>query len=248
MAVISFDNVSKRYRLGQGGYRTLREDISILVTRRFNRGDSDRGHIWALKDVSFEVKEGETLGIIGRNGAGKTTILRLLAGVTKPTSGSVSVKGRMGVLIEIEAGFHPELTGRENIYINGSTLGMSRKEINRKFDSIVEFSGLEEFLDTPLKRYSSGMNVRLGFSVAVHVDPEILLVDEVLAVGDLAFQSKCYERIGGLLDKGCALVFVSHNMAVMQRMCKRVMWLDKGKVVEDGLAGGVCNAYSNSMI
>ena len=188
MTAISFDHVSKRYRKGRMGYRTLREDIYGLSSRLIRPGkDVDKDFIWALRYVTFQVEKGETLGIIGPNGAGKTTILRLLAGITKPTDGSISVKGRMGVLIELHAGFHPELTGRDNVYLNGSILGMSRKEIERKYDAIVEFSGLEDFINTPVKRYSSGMMVRLGFSVAIHVDPEVLLVDEVLAVGDYAF-------------------------------------------------------------
>ncbi len=235
--------------MGQRGYRTIREDIYNLSSRLIHfRKDSGRDFIWALKDVSFELDKGETLGIIGPNGAGKTTTLRLLAGITKPTEGSISVTGRMGVLIELQAGFHPELTGRENVYLNGSILGMTTKEIARKFDAIVDFAELKDFIDTPVKRYSSGMMVRLGFSVAVHVEPEVLLVDEVLAVGDVAFQSKCYQKMGKLLDEGCALVFVSHNMAAMQRMCKRVIWLDKGQIREVGEAGSVCNSYSNYMI
>jgi lipopolysaccharide transport system ATP-binding protein len=248
-AAVSFDHVSKRYRVGQFGYRTLREDIYDLSSRLIRlRKDSDQHYIWALKDVTFQVNEGETLGIIGRNGAGKTTILRLLAGITKPTEGKISVKGRMGVLIELAAGFHPELTGGENIYLNGSILGMSKKEIDRKFDAIVDFAEFKDFLDTPVKRYSSGMTVRLAFSVAVHVDPEVLLVDEVLAVGDLAFQAKCYERMEKLLSQGCALVFVSHNMVVMQRMCKRVIWLERGQIREEGETGSVCNSYTNYMV
>jgi len=253
MPAITVENVSKRYRKGQIGYRTLREDLYDLTGRLISltgkgKAHSYKEHIWALKDVSFQVDKGETLGIIGPNGAGKTTTLRLLAGITNPTEGRISVNGRMGVLIELAAGFHPELTGRENIYLNGAILGMTRKEIKRKFDAIVDFAEIEDFIETPVKRYSSGMMVRLGFSVAVHVDPDVLLVDEVLAVGDIAFQAKCYERMSNLLDRGCALVFVSHNMAAMQRICKRVIWLEKGRIREDGEAAEVCNAYANRMI
>src|SRR4030042_857089 len=203
MNAISVENVWKRYRKGQTGYHTLREDIYNLTGRLISLGgdkrrDSDTEHIWALRDVSFEVKTGERVGIIGRNGSGKTTLLRLLAGITKPTHGKIVVRGRLGVLIEIMAGFHPELTGRENIYLNGAIMGMSQKEIKRKFDEIVAFAGLEDFIDTPIKRYSSGMNVRLGFAVAAHLDPAILLVDEVLAVGDAAFQQTGLGKMEGV--------------------------------------------------
>lgn len=247
MSAISFDHVSKRYRKGRMGYRTLREDIYGLSSRLIRpRKVSDKDFIWALRDVTFQVAKGETLGIIGPNGAGKTTALRLLAGITKPTDGSISVKGRMGVLIELHAGFHPELTGRDNVYLNGSILGMSRKEIDRKFDAIVEFAGLEDFIGTPVKRYSSGMMVRLGFSVAIHVDPEVLLVDEVLAVGDHAFQAKCYNRIDGLRERGVATVFVSHNMDRIRQYCDRVLLLEHGRIVVHGSAQDVCEQYIRS--
>jgi ABC-type polysaccharide/polyol phosphate transport system ATPase subunit len=247
MTAISFDNVSKRYRKGRMGYRTLREDIYGLSSRLIRPGkDVDKDFIWALKDVSFQVDKGETLGIIGPNGAGKTTALRLLAGITKPTDGSISVKGRMGVLIELHAGFHPELTGRDNVYLNGSILGMSRSEIDRKYDAIVEFSGLEDFISTPVKRYSSGMLVRLGFSVAIHVDPEVLLVDEVLAVGDYAFQTKCYNRIDRLRESGIATIFVSHNMDRIRQYCDRVLLLEHGSIVRQGPADEVCEHYVRS--
>ncbi len=253
MPAITVDNISKKYRKGQVGYRTLREDLynltgQLIHLRRGNRNYYEGRYIWALKDFSFQVDKGETLGIIGPNGAGKTTTLRLLAGITRPTQGNILVNGRMGVLIELQAGFHPELTGRENIFLNGAILGMTRQEIKRKLDDIVDFADIEGFIDTPIKRYSSGMMVRLGFSVAVHVNPDILLVDEVLAVGDVAFQAKCFAKMGELIGKGCALVFVSHNMVVMQRMCRRVIWLQKGRIREDGEAVEVCNSYSNHMI
>lgn len=248
MPAISFDNVSKRYRISQRGYRTLREDAYNLSSRliRLRKG-SEKDHIWALKDVSFQVDKGERLGIIGPNGAGKTTVLRILSGITKPTEGTVSVRGRMGVLIELQAGFHPELTGRENVYLNGSVLGMTRKEIRRKFDAIVDFAELRDFMDTPVKRYSSGMMVRLGFSVAVHVDPEVLLVDEVLAVGDINFQRKCFERMLRFHSEKHAIVFVSHNMASVLSLCTRVIWLDKGIIREAGDPSDVIANYTSEM-
>ena len=247
MPAISFDNVSKKYRKGMMGYRTLREDIYGLSSRLIRlRRDGERDFIWALRNVSFQVDKGETLGIIGHNGAGKTTALRLLAGITKPTEGSISVKGRMGVLIELQAGFHPELTGRDNVYLNGSILGMSKKEVARKYDAIVEFAELEDFMDTPVKRYSSGMLVILGFSVAVHVEPEVLLVDEVLAVGDHAFQAKCYNRINQLRDSGVATVFVSHNLDRIRQYCDRVLLLDQGHAVLEGTPEEVCEYYVRS--
>lgn len=228
-AVIKFENVSKRYRLGSGR-GSLREAISNLPRRLVGKSsnpDDDASYIWALKDVSFEVEQGEALGIIGPNGAGKTTILKLLARITKQTSGNISVNGRVGSLIELGAGFHPDLTGRENIYLNGAILGLSRKEIDRKFDSIVDFSGLEKFIDTPVKRYSSGMFVRLGFSVAAHVDPDILLLDEVLAVGDIVFQGKCL-RLLAEKRESTSTVFVSHNMDIVRKFCSRILVLDHG--------------------
>lgn len=244
MPAVSFKNVSKKYRKGTMGYCTIREDIYGLSSRIIRlRKNSEKDFVWALRDVSFQVDNGETLGIIGHNGAGKTTALRLLAGITKPTEGRISVKGRMGVLIELLAGFHPELTGRDNIYLNGSILGMSRKEIDRKFDAIVEFAELEDFLSTPVKRYSSGMLVRLGFSVAVHVDPEVLLVDEVLAVGDQVFQARCYDIINQFKASGVATVFVSHNLDRIRQYCDRVLLLDHGRAVLEGPAEEVCAYY-----
>lgn len=236
MSAITVDNVSKRYRKGQRGYRTLREDLYSLTGRLFDIGaekkrDADAQHMWALRDVSFEVKPGERVGIIGRNGSGKTTLLRLLAGVTRPTRGRVTVRGRLGVLIEIMAGFHPELTGRENVYLNGAIMGMSRAEIKRKFDEIVTFAEVEDWIDTPIKRYSSGMHVRLGFAVAAHLDPDILLIDEVLAVGDAAFQQKCLGKMETAAQEGRTVVFVSHNMTSVKALCEKAMVLDGGCVL-----------------
>jgi lipopolysaccharide transport system ATP-binding protein len=244
MAVIEVKGVSKRYRKGQAGYRTLREDIYDLSSKliRLGKGD-DSGFIWALRDVSFEVSKGERVGIIGRNGSGKTTMLRLLAGITKPTQGTISLQGRMGVLIELMAGFHPELTGRENVYLNGAIMGLSRKEIQGKFDEIVSFAELEEFIDTPIKRYSSGMHVRLGFAVAAHLEPDILLVDEVLAVGDAAFQKKCLGKMGEVTHEGRTVLFVSHNMLAVQGLCPRTIWLQDGKLVADDQTDRVISKY-----
>jgi len=248
MNAIEVENVSKRYRIGQTSYHTLREDIYNITGRlsrfRRDRGKADgAGHIWALKDVSFRVEEGEKLGIIGRNGSGKTTLLRLLAGITRPTQGKISVRGRMGVLIELMAGFHPELTGRDNIFLNGAIMGMSRKDVQRKFDEIVAFAGLEEFIDTPIKRYSSGMQVRLGFAVAAHLEPEILLVDEVLAVGDAEFQKKCLGKMGDVASEGRTVLFVSHNLGSVVNLCPRAILLDQGRKCAEGLSGDIVNEY-----
>lgn len=239
---IEVTNISKQYRKMQGSYKTLRED----VYRLFGKGKvkENSGRTWALHDISLSVRQGETLGVIGANGSGKTTLLRLLAGVTKPTLGEIKVEGRIGTLIEITSGFESELTGRENVLLNGSLLGMSNREVRAKFDSIVEFSGIgSEWIDVPYKRYSSGMMVRLGFAMAINIEPEVLLVDEVLAVGDVNFQEKCYEKIRGLLDRGCATVLVSHNMNVIKKNCHRVLWLDKGVVKEEGETEGVVERY-----
>ena len=185
--------------------------------------------IWALRDVSFEIKQGEVVGIIGRNGAGKSTLLKILSRITEPTSGRAIISGRVSSLLEVGTGFHPELTGRENVYLNGTVLGMSKQEIDRKFDAIVDFSGVEKFMDTPVKRYSSGMNVRLAFSVAAHLEPEILMVDEVLAVGDVAFQKKCLGKMGDVSKEGRTVLFVSHNMAAIQSLCEKTLWLSRGQ-------------------
>ena len=245
---VTVENVSKRYRKGQTGYHTLREDIYNLTGRLISLGgdkrrDSDAEHIWALQNVSFQIEQGERVGIIGRNGSGKTTLLRLLAGITRPNHGKISVRGRLGVLIEIMAGFHPELTGRENIYLNGAIMGMGRKEIQRKFDEIVAFAELEDFIDTPIKRYSSGMHVRLGFAVSAHLDPDILLIDEVLAVGDAAFQQKCLGKMGTAAQEGRTVVFVSHNMAAVSNLCNRTISLESGRVRWNGPTNEVIDKY-----
>ena len=235
---LKFDHVSKRYRLGQSA-PSLR---SLLRSKKSSQGE--RYH-WAINDISFEMEPGHSMGIIGPNGAGKTTILKLLSKVTRPTHGEIKVNGRFSALIELGAGFHPDLTGRENIYLNGTILGMKKSEINARFDEIVEFAGIGRYLDTPVKRYSSGMYARLGFSVAAHIDPEILLVDEVLAVGDMAFQKKCYDRMKLLTKEGKTIIFVSHNLRAIQSVTSRCLVLYRGNKVFDGDSAEAIAEYSN---
>ena len=251
---IRVENLSKQYRIGgpQAGYKTLRESLvgaaraPVRRAGRLLRGEAatDRQEtIWALKDVSFEVKHGEVLGIIGRNGAGKSTLLKILSRITAPTEGVVDLYGRVGSLLEVGTGFHPELTGRENVYLNGAILGMKRAEIDHKFDEIVAFAELEKFLDTPVKHYSSGMYVRLAFAVAAHLDPEILLVDEVLAVGDAAFQKKCLGKMGEVAEEGRTVLFVSHNMGAVAELCSRALLLRSGVVVATGSPNQTIGTY-----
>jgi lipopolysaccharide transport system ATP-binding protein len=249
---IRVDNLSKRYRIGQGvrsPYKTLRESLMGMLAAPVNRLRSksrpqiNPDHIWALKDVSFEVNHGEVVGIIGRNGAGKTTLLKILSRITEPTAGSVDLYGRVGSLLEVGTGFHPELTGRENIFLNGAVLGMRRAEIERKFDEIVAFAEVEKFIDTPVKFYSSGMYVRLAFSVAAHLEPEILLVDEVLAVGDLAFQKKCLGQLESVASSGRTVLFVSHNMNAVRSLCSRSILLDEGHVELDSDTISIIDHY-----
>src|SRR5438874_4539769 len=236
--------LSKRYRIGQmhSAIDTLRDHL-MHGLRTLRTGRTPPEHIWALDDVSFQVREGEVLGVIGRNGAGKTTLLRLLSRITEPTKGYADVTGRVGSLREVGTGFHAELTGRENIFLNGAILGMRRSEIIRKFDEIVEFSGVEQFLDTPVKRYSSGMFVRLAFSVAAHLEPEILIVDEVLAVGDAEFQKRCLGRMESYGQSGRTVLFVSHSMPTIARLCPRLLLLERGRLVEDGPTDHVIGVY-----
>ena len=236
---IRFEKVSKKFTLHHERARSFQE----LALHLFRRDRRSREEFWALRDVSFAVERGETVGLIGPNGAGKSTVLKLVSRIIEPTSGRIEVNGRVGALLELGAGFHPDLTGRENIYLNGSILGLSRAEIRRKLDEIVAFAELERFIDVPVKHYSSGMYVRLGFSVAVHTDPEILLVDEVLAVGDAAFQRKCLERIDDLRRQGVTILFVSHSPEVVQSICSRAVWLDQGRLVTDGPADMVVARY-----
>lgn len=239
MKVLSVNNLSKLFYLGDRLPNSLRDALSGMLRMR----RSDRDELWALKDVSFELSDGDTLGIIGSNGAGKSTLLKILSRITKPTKGSVEIRGRVGSLLEVGTGFHNELSGRENIYLNGAILGMKRAEIQKKFDEIVEFSEIERFLDTPLKHYSSGMYMRLAFSVAAHLDPEILIVDEVLAVGDIGFQKKCLGKMRDIGDSGRTILFVSHDMRAVSRLCNRIVWLDKGIVRGDGRSDDVIAEY-----
>jgi lipopolysaccharide transport system ATP-binding protein len=248
---IRVDRLSKLYRIGAKEHapRTLGQTARNLVTapfdylRRMRRPPTEEETLWALRDVSFEVKPGEVVGIIGRNGAGKSTLLKILSRITEPTSGRAEIHGRIASLLEVGTGFHPELTGRENIYLNGAILGMKKVEIERKFAEIVAFAEIERFLDTPVKRYSSGMYVRLAFAVAAHLEPEILLVDEVLAVGDAAFQKKCLGRMGDVAKEGRTVLFVSHNMAAMLSLCVKAILLDAGKVIQQGAAQEVVRSY-----
>jgi len=207
---------------------------------------NDLDLFWALRDLSFKVEKGEVLGIVGKNGAGKSTMLKILSKISFPTRGQIEIRGKSSSLLEVGTGFHPELTGRENVYLNGTVLGMKKKEIDRKFDEIVEFSGVEKFLDTPVKRYSSGMNVRLAFAVAAHLEPEILIIDEVLAVGDAEFQSKCLGKMGKVAKEGRTVLFVSHNMGAITQLCSRVLWIEGGRVREDGLPMDVVTNYLSS--
>ncbi|HST24932.1 MAG TPA: polysaccharide ABC transporter ATP-binding protein [Gaiellaceae bacterium] len=244
--VIEVEGLSKKYRLGQlqMGYDTLRDAMAGGVSRIAHREHKPKAEeIWALDGVSFEVEQGEVLGIIGPNGAGKSTLLKILTRITTPTRGTATIRGRVGSLLEVGTGFHGELTGRENIYLNGAILGMTRREITRKLDDIVEFSGVEKFIDTPVKRYSSGMYVRLAFSVAAHLEPEILLVDEVLAVGDAEFQRRCLGRMEELSSHGRTVLFVSHQMQVLARLCDRAILLREGRVVQDGPSEQVVAHY-----
>lgn len=243
------DHVFKRFRKGEI-YDSLRDLIPALTGQMFRRkglAADDTREFWALNDVSFEVKRGEAFGIIGHNGAGKSTMLKLLSRIMQPTDGQVIVTGRLSALIEVSAGFHKDLTGRENIYLNGTILGMSRSEIRSKFDAIVEFSGLEEFIDTPVKRYSSGMFARLGFSVAAHVDPDVLIVDEVLSVGDFVFQQKCLARMNQIIDRGTTVLFVSHNLRAVGDLCQRGILLDHGRVAAMGEMHDVINSYMHGI-
>jgi ABC-type polysaccharide/polyol phosphate transport system ATPase subunit len=238
---IEVESLSKRYRLGQnlGGYTTLRE---TLAARR-RREAPDDAFLWALRDVSFSVPKDQALGLIGPNGAGKTTLLKVLARITQPTSGVSRTRGRAGALLDVGTGFHPELTGRENVYLNAAILGMSRKDVDRRFDEIVDFAGLERFLDTPLKRYSWGMYLRLAFAVAAHVEPDIVIVDEVLAIGDARFRAKCLEKMSEFGQEGRTVVFVSHDLGSITQLCRRAIWLDHGRIQMDGPSEEVVQRY-----
>ena len=251
------ENLSKQYRLGQVGTKTIAGDFKRWTYKirgkedpflkigdtndRSSKGSSE--YVWALKEINFEVKQGEVLGIIGKNGAGKSTLLKILSRVTAPTTGSIKINGRMASLLEVGTGFHPELTGRENVFLNGAIMGMSKSEIKAKFDEIVDFSGVERYIDTPVKRYSSGMHVRLGFAVAAHLEPEILVIDEVLAVGDAEFQKKCLGKMKSVSGEGRTVLFVSHNMGAVKTLCDRGLLLENGTMTFDGNIDECVNRY-----
>jgi len=247
--IIQAEKLSKRYRIGEHEpYRALRDVLTRALRSPVNLfRRSHHESFWALQDVSLDVREGEVLGLIGRNGAGKTTLLKILSRITRPTSGWAEIHGRVGSLLEVGTGFHPELTGRENLFLSGAILGMSRREIARKFEEIVSFAELEKFIDTPVKHYSSGMYVRLAFSVAAHLEPEILLVDEVLAVGDINFQKKCLGKMGDVARAGRTVVLVSHQLNQIRRLCNRVIWIDTGRIRQNGSAAEVASAYESAM-
>lgn len=239
---LRMEHVYKKFRKGEV-FNSLRDLIPALTGRMFQRQELADREFWALRDVSFEVKRGEAFGIIGHNGAGKSTILKILSRIMKPTNGNMVVNGRISSLLELTAGFHPDLTGRENIFLNGTILGMSRREIESKLDQIIAFSELEEFIDTPVKRYSSGMYARLGFSVASHVSPDVLIIDEVLSVGDYMFQQRCMERMSSILNGGATVLFVSHNLKAVTQLCSRAMLLNKGQVAIVGSTDSVVRHY-----
>jgi len=256
--VIKIENLWKEYRLGVIGHGTLTHDLQSWWAKKRGKDDPnakiapmlagqekqiDGDHFWALRDINLEVKQGEILGIIGKNGAGKSTLLKILSRVTAPTKGNINVKGRIASLLEVGTGFHPELTGRENVFMNGAILGMSKQEINSKLDEIIEFSGVEDFVDTPVKRYSSGMYVRLAFAVAAHLDPEILIIDEVLAVGDAEFQDKCLGKMKDVSRAGRTVLLVSHNMSSINSLCSRVVWVDRGAIGKCGSPNKIISQY-----
>jgi lipopolysaccharide transport system ATP-binding protein len=253
-SIITVENVGKEYRIGtrDAAYGTLRDSLVRAIRAPFKGSQTSRQkseeRIWALRDVSFEVKPGEVVGIIGRNGAGKSTLLKILSRIVDPTTGNVKLYGRVGSLLEVGTGFHPELSGRENIYLNGAILGMKRTEIGSKFDEIVAFAEIEKFIDTPVKHYSSGMYMRLAFAVAAHLEPEILLVDEVLAVGDVAFQKKCLGKVEDVAREGRTVLFVSHNMIALQSLCKRAFWFDEGIIKDYGEINQVISNYLHTTI
>jgi lipopolysaccharide transport system ATP-binding protein len=247
--VVVFDRVSKKYNLGMTRTSVMRSFANSInaIFKPASRNVFTNQILWALRDANFELKQGESLALIGKNGAGKSTMLKLLAGITRPTSGDIHVNGRVSALIELGSGFHGDLTGRENVFLNGAVLGMKRREIKERYDEIVAFSEIEDFIDTPVKRYSSGMLVRLGFAVAACVEPEILLVDEVLAVGDAAFREKCLIRIKKLLDKGTSLIFVSHNINMIEAICSTALYIKSGQIVDRGDVKSVISSYERDL-
>ena len=250
---ISVENITKTYRLGALNRGTFQEEVKQVFRKLFGipnppvpAGMDKRGMFTALGGVSFDVAQGEVVGLIGGNGAGKSTMLKILARITEPTSGRATIRGRTGSLLEVGAGFHPEFTGRQNVYMNGTILGMKQREITAKFDEIVAFSGVEKFIDTPVKRYSSGMYVRLAFSVASHLDAEVLFVDEVLAVGDIEFQTKCLRKMDDIVRAGRTIIFVSHNMTAVRRICNKCFWFEGGMIRMAGATEEVITEYENS--
>ncbi|QUT05680.1 ABC transporter ATP-binding protein [Sphingobium phenoxybenzoativorans] len=247
--VVQAEHISKLYRLGQKGRGSLRESVSSWSSRLLGAAQhSVETDYWALRDVSFKVAAGEAVGIIGKNGAGKSTLLKILSRITPPTSGTVAFQGNIGSLLEVGTGFHPDLSGRDNVFLNGIILGMSRRDVARRFDEIVAFAEIEQFIDTPVKRYSSGMYLRLAFAVAAHLDSDILLVDEVLAVGDAAFQRKCLSRMEEVTSDGRAILFVSHNLTAIQALCSRTMWINDGLIAQDGPTKDVLGTYLRTTI
>lgn len=244
---LRMEHIYKKFRKGEN-FNSLRDLIPALTGKMFRQqelSEKDKREFWALRDISFEVKRGEALGIIGHNGAGKSTILKILSRIMKPTKGNMAVNGRLSALIEVSAGFHQDLTGRENIFLNGTILGMTKREIESKLDQIIAFSGIEEFIDTPVKHYSSGMYARLGFSVAAHIDPDVLIVDEVLSVGDYVFQQKCLDRMREVISNGAAVLFVSHNLKSVAEFCHRCLLLERGQMVTIGRTQEVISSYLN---
>ena len=244
--VLRIENLGKAYRLGEISREIFWSDWQRRLQGKPPEDLSDKDHFWALRDVSFDVRDGEVIGLLGRNGAGKTTLLKIVSRITSPTSGTVKVRGRIASLLEVGTGFHMDLTGRDNVFLNGTILGMTRNEVARKFDEIVAFSGIEEFIDTPVKRYSIGMRVRLAFAVAAHLEPEILLIDEVLAVGDAAFQQKCLGKIGEVSRAGRTVLFVSHNAAAIESLCSRGVVMDHGRIAFDGTQSEAIDFYAAS--
>jgi len=259
---IEATNLSKKYRLGTIGMSSLREDLSRWWGRNkpntsTERNESTAGidqsrmindsEFWALDDLNFKILKGEVVGLIGANGSGKSTLLKILSRITEPTQGEVKIRGKVASLLEVGTGFHPELTGRENVYINGAILGMTRKEVDKKFDEIVDFSGVADFIETPIKRYSSGMTVRLGFAVAAHLDPDILIVDEVLAVGDASFQKKCLGKMEDISNQGRTIIFVSHQMPMIEGLCSQSFWMHKGKINSSGITKDIVQSYLSSI-
>jgi ABC-type polysaccharide/polyol phosphate transport system ATPase subunit len=243
--MIRFEQVSKRFKLSAEAPQSVLDTLVSAFSRSGQRG---KRSLWAVKDVSFDIKPHECLGLVGRNGSGKSTILKLASGIIRPSSGRVIIRGRLSALLELGAGFHPDLTGLENIWLNASILGLQKTEVTQSLDAIIEFSELGDYIHMPVKHYSSGMYMRLGFSVAVHVDPDVLLIDEILAVGDQSFQVKCIERLNELRDAGAAIIFVSHNLETVRSLCSRVLWIDGGKVREAGPAANLINRYQASHI